>query len=296
MAAAPAGVRASERASALFFGYATVWSFVLPVADSIRVRMMVVNGLLLVALFLARRIPDVIRDWAPGALILLAYNEMGWLALPQTGRDFEDYWVEWDRWLLRDLGLKTAIESAGPVGPALLEVAYTLVYPIIPIALSVSYVRRKPELTERVAFPLLLACLCTYGLFPFFPSDTPRRVYPGELFTAHDTVFRKFNWWLCEGGGIHTSVFPSGHVSSAIAAAWGVRRVFPEAVFAWRFLATAAVGIFLATIYGRYHYAVDSVAGAAVAVMVLALTQGWATRPSRTHSANGEPSGPVPRH
>lgn len=271
-------MRKTEIAAALFFTYATAWGFALPIASEIRWRLLVVNACVVAGAYWIGRLPRhpvtaVIRDWAPAALILLAYKEMGWLAVPQTSFAFENYWVLWDRWLLGTLGLKTAIEIAGPVLPAFLEFCYLMVYPMIPIALGAVYWHRRDGAMERLTLPLFLACLCTYGLFPFFPSDTPRRVFAGELFPAFDTVFRRINWWLCEGQGIHTSVFPSGHVSSAIACAVGLRRAVPEARRTHLVFAVIAAGIFVATIYGRYHYAVDSVAGAAIAALVL-----WATR------------------
>jgi membrane-associated phospholipid phosphatase len=271
-------VRRTEIAAACFFVYATAWGFVLPVGTAIRWRLVLVNALVVALAFGWRRLPDhlgwrVARDWAPAALILLAYKEMGWLAVPQTSFAFENYWVEWDRWLLDTLGGKRAIESLGALLPRFLEFCYLMVYPMIPLALGAVYWHGKHEAMERLTLPLFLACLCTYGLFPFFPSDTPRRVFPGDLFPAFDTVFRRINWWLCEGQGIHTSVFPSGHVSSAIACAVGLRRAVPEARRTQAAFAVIAAGIFVATIYGRYHYAVDSAAGAAIAGCVLWLTR-----------------------
>jgi membrane-associated phospholipid phosphatase len=271
-------LRKTEITAAVFFTYATVWSWVLPIAGALRWRMVLVNAAVVALAFSWRRLPTlpavaVVRDWAPSALILLAYKEMGWLAVPQVSYAFENYWVQWDRWLLADMGLKRAVEVAGPLGSGFLEFCYLMVYPMIPLALGAVYWHGRPERMERLTFPLFLACLCTYGLFPFFPSDTPRRVFPGDLFPAFDTIFRQINWWLCEGQGIHTSVFPSGHVSSAIACAVGLHRAVPEARRTSWIFAVIAAGIFLATIYGRYHYAVDSVAGAAIAAIVL-----WWTR------------------
>ena len=54
---------------------------------------------------------DHVRDWYPIPLILLAYREMGWIALPHNSTAFEDYWIGLDRTLL-DGGLRGAIESA----------------------------------------------------------------------------------------------------------------------------------------------------------------------------------------
>jgi len=270
-------LRRTEIAALLFFAYATGWAFVLPLRGGMRWRFVLVNlGVALVLVLLARsgsRVAAVVRDWAPGALILLAYNEMGWLATPQTSFAFENYWVQWDRWWLGELGAKAAIEATGAWLPGFLEFCYLMVYPMIPLAMGAVYRYGRPAEMEKLTLPLLTACLCTYALFPFFPSDTPRRVFAGELFPAYDTLFRKINWWLCEGGGIHTSVFPSGHVSSAIACAVGVRRAVPGARRTFVAFAVIAAGIFVATIYGRYHYAVDSVAGVVVAAVVLFATR-----------------------
>ena len=43
----------------------------------------------------------------------------------------------------------------------------------------------------------------------------------------------------------------------------------PERRWAWGALTLVAIGIFIATVYGRYHYLVDSLAGALVAALVL---------------------------
>ena len=281
-------MRRTELTAAVFFTYAMVWSWILPVTDEIRWRMAVVNLAIITAAALARRLPQndavlVVRDWAPAALILLSYKEMGWLAVPQTSFAFENYWVQWDRRLLTDWHWKAAIELLGPVIPGFLELCYLMVYLVVPGALAAVYWHGRHQHIEKLTLPLFIACLCTYGLFPFFPSDTPRRVFPTDLLPIM-TIVREINLWLCEGQGIHTSVFPSGHVSSAIACAFGVRRAIPGARLTfWGFIILAA-GIFLATIYGRYHYAIDSLAGAAVAATILLLT--------REAAANGVPSLP----
>ena len=65
--------------------------------------------------------------------------------------------------------------------------------------------------------------------------------------------------------GIHASVFPSAHVSSALSAAWGLLATLPARRL-WMGWAMAIYGcsVAVATVYGRYHYAVDAVAGAAL--------------------------------
>ena len=87
------------------------------------------------------------------------------------------------------------------------------------------------------------------------------------------TAFRRFNLWILSGGGIHTSVFPSSHVSHAFAAAFAMRRVLPDKKWAGCSLLVLAVSTSIATVYGRYHYAVDGLAGLAVAVVALVVTR-----------------------
>ncbi len=84
------------------------------------------------------------------------------------------------------------------------------------------------------------------------------------------------NLWLVGDYGIHSSVFPSAHVSSAFSAAWALFGLLPERKrFGWGML-VYAVSVAVATVYGRYHYAADAVAGFArqpgsAALMILPL-------------------------
>ena len=59
--------------------------------------------------------------------------------------------------------------------------------------------------------------------------------------------------------GIHSSVFPSAHVSSAFSAAWALFAYLPERKrYGWAML-IYAISVAVATVYGRYHYAADAV-------------------------------------
>lgn len=263
-------LRSSERTASLYFAYVSVLAAVLPLAGEVRLRVWCVN-LLLGALFIflsTGRGPESLRDWLPAPLILLAYKEMGWLAQPHTDIRLETAWVQWDRLVLDHWGVKAALEAFGPLVPGFLELCYLLVYLMVPAAIALGTIYARDRI-ESLSFPLLATCLLTYGLFPYFPSEPPRTVFADDLVPQFQTIFRQINWYICGGYGIHTSVFPSGHVSSAIASTVGVYRLMPQRRWAWGSLAIVSAGIFVATIYGRYHYLVDSVAGAFVALVVL---------------------------
>ena len=176
-----------------------------------------------------------------------------------------------DRLILRTWHLHNAIEWLGPVVPSILEIAYSLVYVTAPFGLAMLYVYGARKRSERYLLILVLGVLLSYAQFPFWPSEPPRTVFPGEDAPSMQTIFRRFNWFLLGGYGIHTSVFPSAHVSGAFAAAFGVGQALPEKPWVSRCLLAIAVLIATATVYGRYHYVVDAVAGFAVSVVALAL-------------------------
>jgi membrane-associated phospholipid phosphatase len=263
-----------------FLVYAAVSAAVLPVRPPIRPLTIALNTLIVAAYALLiyadrpRRseLLSVIRDWLPLLLVLLAYREMGWFALPMHAHPLEMRWVEWDRLVLRG-GARRAIELLGPVLPGALEIAYSLVYTLGPFAVAMLYVYRQRPRVDAFLFPFLLGVLLCYAQFPYWPSEPPRTVFPGEDFPSYNTVFRRFNWWMLGGYGIHTSVFPSAHVAGAFSAVFGMWSALPERKWVTRFLLVMAILIATATVYGRYHYLADAMAGFAMAVVAFAITR-----------------------
>ena len=282
-------VRQSELVLFAYFIYATILAQVLPIGREVREVASVLNltvlagySLLIYAHSLqGRELLGVLRDWFPLVLVLLAYREMGWFAPHTRSFDLERRWIMLDRLVLRDWHLHDAIEWLGPLVPSVLEISYSLVYAIAPFALAMIYAYGGQKRAERFLLIFVLGVLLAYAQFPFWPSEPPRTVFPGEDAPSIQTVFRRFNWFLLSGYGIHTSVFPSAHVSGALAAAFGTWRALPEIPWVARSLFVLAVLIATATVYGRYHYVVDALAGFAVAVVALGLGS-IAERPSRS--------------
>lgn len=213
---------------------------------------------------------SIARDWVPLGLTLLAYREMDWFTLPHDHR-LERIWVHWDRLLLHEWGLASGLESAGLFLPALLELSYLLVYAVGPFALAILYAREIRSRADRLLLVYLTGTLLAYALFPYFPSDPPRTAFPGTDLPGVLTAIRRINLWIVGGYGIHSSVFPSAHVSSAFSAAWALRLVIPERPrIGWAMFVYATL-VAIATVYGRYHYAVDALAGFGVSLVALAV-------------------------
>lgn len=271
-------LRRAEWLILAFLIYTPALAFILPVASSVEYRLSVWNlSVITIYTFLiyfhSRKpmlVCSVLRDWMPLGVVLLAYREVGWLALAHTGSRLESYWVTWDRLILRGGG-KAAIEVFGPVLPSALEIAYTLVFALAPFSIAILYIYRRRLDVDRFLFTFVLGVLLCYVQFPLWPSEPPRLLFFGQDFPAYDTVFRRFNWWMLANYGIHTSVFPSAHVAGAFAAAFGMRQAVPDHRWASRLLLVVATAIAIATVYGRYHYLADAVAGFSMAGFAAAL-------------------------
>lgn len=241
-------------------------------------RRLVATSVGVIALYfvLARALPQwsaisAVRDWVALGLTVLCYQEMGWLAPSSHTYRLEKSWIVWDRKFLRDWGVTAAIERWGRPFPAILELSYALVYAMPVFGLVALYAYGRAEQSDRFLWYFLLSTLPAYALFPYFPSEPPRTVFPEDNRPTVHTAFRRFNLWLLGRTGIHTSVFPSAHVSGAFGVAFGMLRVLPDhSGVGWGLFALAC-SITLATVYGRYHYVIDAVAGVGISLLALGL-------------------------
>lgn len=272
-------LRLSEWALIVFFSYSALVAMLFPMGTEQKgAAVGVAAAVLLLAIVLARldrRTESdpfgVCRDWVPIALTLVAYREMDWFSAAHPTHTLERAWIVWDRLLLHDHGLQRLIEYAGWPLPGLFELCYLLVYGVGPFAVAILYGYKRRDLVDRVLFTYLAGTLLAYALFPYFPSDPPRTAFLGMDLPNIVTPLRRLNLAIVGGYGIHSSVFPSAHVSSAFSAGWGLLIFLPEhRATAWGMLAYA-VAVAIATVYGRYHYAVDALAGFGISLFALAL-------------------------
>ena len=80
------------------------------------------------------------------------------------------------------------------------------------------------------------------------------------------SFWRAINIWLFEHCDISTSVFPSGHVAVAFSSAFGLLRAMPERRWLSSSVFAIAIIVVVATVYCRYHYAVDGLASIGISI------------------------------
>jgi hypothetical protein len=224
------------------------------------------------------RTKSYLRDFAPLAFALTAYREMDWFTPAVHTHRLEHQWIVWDRRLLDGLHLRAIIESLGYLFPSYLELCYLLVYAVAPVSIGLLFINHRRNRVDQFWLVYLAGILGVYALFPYFPSEPPRVLYAGEDLPHLVGLIRRLNLAIVGNYGIHSSVFPSAHVSSSFSAAWALHVTMPDRPWLARGMAIYGLSVAIATIYGRYHYAVDGAAGIAVAIVAAVVTRRISTR------------------
>ena len=263
-------LRASEWITAAYFAYLAGAAAVVPgIARQQRRRVIgpaaaVVIAVVTVAAFGTSA--GTLRDWVPLAYILLGYR-LPALLVTKTNPVVERRLLALDR---RWLGENVATISERVPRPLieLLELAYLFCYPMVPIGFACLYVAGLHEELDRFWTAVLLAAFGCYGVLPWLPTRPPRAIESAP--TRLSGPVRRLNERVLGFASVQLNTFPSGHVAASLATALAVSARLPLAGVP---LGMLALAIAIASVVGRYHYAADAVAGAALALLAFVVSR-----------------------
>ena len=143
------------------------------------------------------------------------------------------------------------------------ELSYLLVYAAVPAGATTLVVLGHAAHVDTFWTVVLLAEFACYGMLPWLPTRPPRVVEAGDS-TQIDGV-RRLNLRIVNRASIQVNTIPSGHAAGAFATALAVMSTTPATGLLFLLL---ALNISIATVVGRYHYLVDTLLGALVAIAV----------------------------
>jgi hypothetical protein len=204
----------------------------------------------------------VIRDWMPAAQILIAYWISGAFVGPPMG-GAEAWLAKWDRWLFDGAGLSRAIARAPRVVLEVLEAAYLSVYVVVPLGFAIVWFVAIDLDVHRYWNVVVASELICYAMLPWIRTRPPRAVGDHPVIDSRRVMLRRMNLLVLQRGSIQANTVPSGHAAGAMATALMVMEYLPGVGLALMGLAFA---IMAGSIAGRYHYLMDSVLGALVAI------------------------------
>jgi len=202
----------------------------------------------------SRAAPAEIRAWAGHGYLVAGYWIPALLAAGASGTRFEQWLVKTGRiWGRLTIALPPWLEQ-------LCELAYLLCYPLVPTAFAVVWMRGGDADVTRFWVAVLAAGFGCYGSLPWLVSRPPRlRSRSREV-----RGIARLNTLVLDRMSHRLNTFPSGHVAVSIAAALSLWPVLPAASAV---AAAIAAGVAVGAVTGRYHDALDVLAGAVVGLV-----------------------------
>ncbi len=204
-----------------------------------------------------------IRPLAPFAVILVGYYVSGLFAVAPSPR-FERWLLSWDRQLVGDPAVRFAGWPRAPL--AILETVYIGCFLLLPAGLGVLVAAAVPTpIVERYWTLVVTAEFASFISLAFVYARPPWLLE--QRVALPDRAIHRAASRFVERFTIRANTFPSGHAAGSVAVALGVIRVLPAAGAA---LLILALTICLAAVVGRFHYAIDVIAGMLLALAIFA--------------------------
>jgi membrane-associated phospholipid phosphatase len=225
-----------------------------------------------------------VHDWAAFPLVIFTFKQIYYLIrLIHQGKDYDQLLIALDRALLGVNPTEWLARFSNPCLTEVLQIAYSLFYAIFLIVGLELYWGRDLSRFRYFRFTIVYGFFLSYLGYLFLPSVGPRfTLYDfSKIGTELPGLFLTpaLRWFV----NIFESIYPG--MSNSVALAAAQRDVFPSGhtmmtlvaiALAYRYktrvrTSTLVLGVLLiiATVYLRYHYVVDLLAGAFLAVVCL---------------------------
>jgi membrane-associated phospholipid phosphatase len=225
-----------------------------------------------------------VHDWSAFVLVLFTYKQLYFIIGPiHHYKDYDSLLISLDRLVFRVNPTQWIARFSNPLLTELLQIAYSLFY-VLFIAVGLELYRQKDHSNfNYFRFTVVYGFFISYLAYFALPAVGPR-------FTLHDfsridpelpglLLAKSLRWFV----NYFESIQPGMPNSVAIANAQ--RDVFPSGhtmltlmtiVFAYQYrlkirnyVLWVGIMLIIATVYMRYHYAVDLLAGAILVVPCL---------------------------
>lgn len=280
--------RTLHTADVLVIGFATVLSLV-SVVFAYRIPdwyvLVLINCIavgLILTLGAARQRSDsatlrFIHNWYVAPIVFFSFKELYFIIKPlHFGNDYDDWLIAADRWLFGVNPTEWIMQYSHPFITEILQIAYTSFYFLFFLLGSEFFRRDHRTLFHYFMFTVVYGFFLSYLGYFLLPAVGPRFTLhdfsrldvelPGLLLTPY------LRWFVNAGGsvpmgvsnelaiaGTQRDVFPSGHTMMTLVLMYMSARFNARVRYVMYGIGTLLI---IATVYHRYHYVVDLIAGA----------------------------------
>jgi len=205
------------------------------------------------------------RHWYPHLFFLFCFEELGFLMTLVTSHWQDARLIAADYWLT---GVHPSVwleQFATPFRNDVMQLIYFTYFTYLLLVGLALYLRRDWRAYWSVMTYSMAGYMIGYLIAMFFPIESPWFAMAGWWKgPLHGGPFTAMMSFIEHYGRVRGAAFPSAHVTGATAALWGAwkyrRRLF-------RALLPLYLAMCVSTVWGRYHYCVDVLAGVATGTL-----------------------------
>ncbi len=212
----------------------------------------------------------IFRHWYPLPYVAACYKAVALIIPPIRGVQYDVQMARIDAALWGTNPTLWLERLQTPWLTEFLQIAYSLFVPAVLSIAAILWIEGRRAEFRYYAFLISIGFLVSYVGYLLVPVRGPR-----FLFAHIEHVPLRGLWltgWLQQTldklESAHYDCFPSGHTELTLLAWWSSRKISSQL---FRVFTVFSILIVLATVYLRYHYTIDVVAGAVVAGTLLAV-------------------------
>jgi membrane-associated phospholipid phosphatase len=215
-------------------------------------------------------VAEFIHHWYLLLYVPFCYKQVPYLVFALHLRTADNTLAYWDlaMWKVDPVFWLSSMQNRFAV--EFLQAIYTMFLPGS-VGLGIVLWFRRPRAEFRLGtFTIALTFLVSYLGYLLLPARGPRFMeYASQYAPLHGLwAFHSLQNILDKLEGLQYDCFPSGHVAVVLVGCWLARWISPRVFYTF---AAFAACITFSTVYLRYHYVIDVIAGMALAIIVLAV-------------------------
>lgn len=227
----------------------------------------------------------IVRFWYPMLLILFVFKEIYILVSPINPYDIDLALIKIDFWMFGVNPTQWSFQFANPLLTEFMQIIYGLYYLVIPAYGIEVYMKKRYKDFNYSVFVLFTGFYLAYILYLIFPAVGPRfhlhefysiqAELPGLIFTEPIRAFLNFGESIPVGitnpqDYVQRDAMPSLHAEVAILLAYLAKKLRLKSFY---FYLPYCILMLISTVYLRYHYAIDLIAGALTAFITILIAK-----------------------
>ena len=222
----------------------------------------------------------------PVACVLVIFDSLGWLVHYVNPEDIDPILIRLDFMIFKNHPTVLLERITSPLLTDMLQIAYCTYY-FIPISFGIFLLRNKQrEEFNRTLFLILFCYYLSYLGYILMPALGPRfTINHLQTTELHGLIIAEpIQRLLNQLEGIKRDAFPSGHTGIAVLVLYLAYRF--ERRFFWLLL-PIVIALIFSTVYCRYHYVVDIIAGFGLTLLSVLLGEWYYERWLKWQSETG---------